>query len=60
MHAPQGIAGLIVIELRYGTDGPPPTRCMAVLAWKIQVPVRAVSPGGILRPRRARVRGTGQ
>jgi hypothetical protein len=50
MHAAQGISCLVMIELWDRTDWPPRVCGMAVLAWDIQVPMRAMSPARNLCP----------
>jgi len=53
VQAAQGIARLIVIEFRDGADRLPGCRRMAVLAGKVQIPMRAaaLNVGGRLRTR---------
>ena len=41
VHAPQGIAGRIVVEFRDGTDRFPTRLCVAILAWDLERAVGA-------------------
>lgn len=51
MHAAQRISCLIVIKFRNCADRTPGRRCVAILAWHVQIPVRTVRPPGRLRSR---------
>lgn len=51
VHAAQGVAGLIVIEFRYGADRFPTQGRMAILAREIQISVRTPRLGRHLRLR---------
>ena len=60
MHAAQRIPCLVMIKFGYCTDRFPRIRRVTVLAWDIQISVRAMTAAsGNLRPRRCRENGKG-
>jgi len=49
VHSAQGITGLIVVEFRVGTDGPPPRVNMAVVARQREGTMRTSGIGALCR-----------